>query len=139
TVRMHTTTSPKQAGEADADVWAGLMARLADSVEDLADDFSARVTGIEAYASGVVAPDELHEVAVRSLGLVVSSLADPSEFPRVERYARELGERRALQGVPSEALTSAVRLNFPIIWSKLTELAGPELLPMLATRVESVW
>src|SRR5690606_27207985 len=48
-------------------------------------------------------------------------------------------ERRALQGVPSEALTSAVRLNFPIIWSKLTELAGHELLPMLATRVESVW
>lgn len=136
---MHTMTPVGGQGGTDSEVWAGLMSRLADSVEDLADDFIDRVMGIESYASGVVAPDELREVAVRSLGLVVGSLADPSGFPRVERYARELGERRAHQGVPSAALTTAVRLNFPIIWSKLTELAGEELLPMLATQVESVW
>lgn len=124
---------------ADAEVWAGLMHRLADSVEDLADDFISRVAGIESYSSGVVKPEELREVAVRSLGLVVAALADPSGYPLVERYARELGERRARQGVPAEALTTAVRLNFPVIWSKLTELAGPDLMPMLAMEVEAVW
>ena len=115
------------------------MHRLADSVEDLADDFISRVAGIESYSSGVVKPEELREVAVRSLGLVVAALADPSGYPLVERYARELGERRARQGVPAEALTTAVRLNFPVIWSKLTELAGPDLMPMLAMEVEAVW
>lgn len=138
-MRMHTFNVREVPDDADAEVWAGLMERLADSVEDLAEDFVARVTGIASYNAGVVSAEELRDVAVRSLGLVVASLADPSGFPLVERYARELGERRAQQGVPAEALTTAVRLNFPIIWSRLTTLAGPELMPMLATRVESVW
>lgn len=136
---MHTLKVRELPEDDDSGVWAGLMQRLTDAVEDLADDFVERVTDIESYSSGVVAFDELREAAVRSLGLVVGSLADPSGFPLVERYARELGERRAHQGVPAEALTTAVRLNFPVIWSKLTELAGPELMPMLAMRVESVW
>lgn len=136
---MHTAAGDGVPGSAESAVWAGLMQRLGASVHELADDFVRRVSAIPSYNSGVVTVDELHEVAVESLGLVVAALADPSGFPRVEQYARELGERRAAQGVPAEALTSAVRLNFPVIWAKLTSLAGTELLPTLATRVESVW
>lgn len=135
---MHTERDSGREAE-DTDVWRGLMEQLSDSVEQLADDFVERVADIPSYRSGTIATEELHAVAVESLGLVVAALADPDLFPRVERYGRELGERRAAQGVPSEALTSAVRLNFPVIWSKLTALAGPEMLPVLVSRVESVW
>lgn len=126
-------------GTGDSVVWAELMQRLGASVHELADGFVERVNAIPSYASGAITAAELHDVAVESLGLVVAALADPAGFPKVEQYARELGERRAAQGVPAEALTSAVRLNFPVIWSKLTELAGPELMATLATRVEEVW
>ena len=126
-------------GKNESVVWAELMQRLGASVHELADGFVERVNAIPSYGSGAITAAELHEVAVESLGLVVAALADPAGFPKVEQYARELGERRAAQGVPAEALTSAVRLNFPVIWSKLTALAGPELMATLATRVEEVW
>ena len=125
---------------ANAEVaWDSLLTRLRASLPEVADEFMARVITIPAYASDAISDVELRSTAIEMLTMIVDAVADPSNYPRVQTYAAELGEKRALQGVPAEDLTAAVRLDFPMIWGKMIELADEELHPFLAQQAERVW
>lgn len=119
--------------------WTALVHQLKVELPNLVDAFLERVGSIPAYSSGMVEEHELRIAATESLTLVIDSLGNTASYSKLQLYARNLGEQRAQQGIPVEALTSAVRLNFPVIWAALVELAGTEHLSLLATRVESVW
>lgn len=119
--------------------WAAIVKQMESSIPDLVDEFVSRVKSIDSYGSGAIADDDLRQAATESLTLVIQSLADSEKYARVQNFARDLGELRAQQGIPSEALTSAVRLNFPVIWSALLDIADTSYMPLLAKRVESVW
>jgi hypothetical protein len=134
TVLMHTRI-PAESSAA----WATLLERLADAIPELAEKFVARVAEIPAYAGTAVDNRDLHATASEVLALMIDAIADPATYPKVHIYATELGEKRAQQGIPADALASAVRLDFPIIWDKLLELAGDEFRALLAHQVETVW
>lgn len=119
--------------------WNSLLRELYDALDELVEDFVGRVKAVPPYDSGIITDTELYSAATRSLEVVVSALSDSRQYRQVEKYARELGETRASQGLPAEALTTAVRLNFPVIWSKLLELVEPSFLPSLTKHAETVW
>jgi hypothetical protein len=54
-------------------------------------------------------------------------------------FAADLGAKRARAGIPPEALISAVRLDFSIIWEGLLQIADAEDAGLLASRVDRVW
>ncbi|MGW6174025.1 helix-turn-helix domain-containing protein [Arthrobacter sp. NPDC055138] len=131
---MHTAV------DEDSDrAWARMVERLRQRAEPLALDFVTRVRNIPGYAQNLVGPDDLELTAAGSLQLILDCLDAPASYPGLLKFAEELGARRARQGVPPEALISAVRLDFPVIWGMLLELSGPEEAALLTTRVESVW
>lgn len=133
-MQMHRQMTP------DAEsLWVSLVERLMESLPELADEFVARVSSIPAYTSDAVDGGELRETAEEVLRLMLDALADPTTYPRVQSYAAELGEKRARQGIPAEALTAAVRMDFPMIWGKMMELTDEELRPFLVHQVEPVW
>ena len=119
--------------------WNELLNTLQSELDEVVTDYVERVKKIPPYDSDIVDDEDLRLVAHESLGLVVRALSDPEQYELVERYAGELGEKRASQGIPAEALTTAVRLNFPVLWSKLIELADEQYLPELTRHAESLW
>lgn len=119
--------------------WPTLLTRVTANLDELAEQFVFRVREIPSYSNGAVPDEELRTTAHTSIKLVLAALEDDSQHPALERYAVDLGERRALQGLSSRDLTDAVRLNFPVIWPQLVEHCDKEHLPELISRAELVW
>ncbi|MEA5455755.1 helix-turn-helix domain-containing protein [Sinomonas sp. JGH33] len=132
---MHSPATP----EANAR-WSELLSALAERSAQMADEFIERVAGIREYGTGLVAAEDVRATAAHTFSLLVSALrAGGTTDDGPLAYARELGARRARSGIPPSSLTSAVRLDFSIIWSHLLELAAEGDAALLASRVESVW
>lgn len=55
------------------------------------------------------------------------------------RFSLELGAKRARAGISPEALTSAVRLDFSILWEDLLQISEPQDAALLTSRVDRVW
>jgi len=55
------------------------------------------------------------------------------------RFSSELGTKRARAGISPEALISAVRLDFSILWDDLLQISDPEDAMLLTSRVDRVW
>ncbi len=119
--------------------WAELVSRLRHQAGPMKDKFFVRLTNLPGYAQNLVSAEELDSTAMGSLQLILDCLEHPGSYPDLLKFAEELGARRARQRVPAEALISAVRLDFPVIWATLVELSGPDDAPLLTTRVEEVW
>lgn len=119
--------------------WIDLVTELKGSLSLMQEEFVVRVQGIAGYAGESVTREELQNSAVVSIGLILNSMAGPEHYPLMVEFASGLGDRRAHQGVAAEALMSAVRLDFPIIWSTLLRLSNPGDAPLVASRAEDVW
>ncbi|WP_155853965.1 helix-turn-helix domain-containing protein [Arthrobacter sp. H5] len=131
---MHTPSSE----ESDR-AWADLVARLRQQTGPMKVQFFTRLTSLPGYAQNLVSTEELDTTAMGSLQLILDCLDQPDSYPDLLRFGEDLGARRARQGVPAEALISAVRLDFPVIWATLLQLSGPGDASLLTTRVEDVW
>ncbi|MHA7140406.1 helix-turn-helix domain-containing protein [Arthrobacter sp. Sr33] len=103
------------------------------------DQFVQQVQDISDYAGDAVPVADLRHAASASLGLIIDAISGKQHYPRMLSFASNIGTRRARQGLSADALMSAVRLDFPVIWSTLLEMAEPEDALLLATRVEEVW
>jgi hypothetical protein len=127
--------------------WGELVERLHGRVDELADLFMARVQEIPEYASSTVGIQELRSTARETFRLLVDGLRD-KELQRsglkgdrdsLMRISLELGAKRARAGISPEALTSAVRLDFSILWEDLLQISEPEDAALLTSRVDRVW
>lgn len=139
---MHTPTR-KLAVTHDADGsgerWLQLVSGLRSMLPQMQTEFVERVQGIDEYADQAVDLLDLQQSAFDSISLVIDAMAGSQHYPRMLRFSSELGTRRARQGLSAHALMSAVRLNFPIIWSALLAEAKPEDAQLMSHRVEEVW
>ncbi len=133
---MHNPSSPD-----DADNWKGLLLRMTAQAPAMAADFVDKISAIPEYSSAAVSRDDLLATAEETFTHLVSGLqrGERTLEEGLARAARELGGRRARAGIPQESLTSAVRLDFPVMWAQLLGLAEAEDSAMLASHAEEVW
>ncbi|WP_051441783.1 helix-turn-helix domain-containing protein [Arthrobacter sp. H14] len=103
------------------------------------EDFAERVVSISEYSRSAVSDDDLRSTAAASIELILRALASDDERSPLLEFATDLGDKRAHQGLPAEALVSAVRLNFPIIWTTLLSVSSPADAALLIHKAEEVW
>lgn len=138
---MHIPPSSSGPGRDDPqeDRWQELISALDKELPHMQGDFVARVISIPEYSTPTVPSDDLHSTADASIEVILQALASRNEYSPLLEFATALGHRRARQGLPAEALVSAVRLNFPIIWTTLLSISTPEDAVLLTERAEEVW
>jgi hypothetical protein len=127
--------------------WGELVEQLHGRLDKLVDLFMARVTEVPEYADNRVGPDEMRDTARETFRRLVDGLRDkPLQHSNLSgghdslvRFSSELGAKRARGGISPEALTSAVRLDFSILWADLLEISEPADAGLLASRVDQVW
>jgi PucR C-terminal helix-turn-helix domain len=134
---MHNFESP-----GDAFRWSELVDQLEGRLDILAQAFTARVRQIPEYGESQVTVLEIRDTARETFRRLIHGLrGGPAETARdgLLEFASDLGSKRARAGIPPESLTSAVRLDFSILWADLLEIAAPEDAGLLASRVDQVW
>ncbi|MGY2747314.1 PucR family transcriptional regulator [Arthrobacter sp. UYCu723] len=122
--------------------WSELVELLHDKVDTLAGKFITQVREIPEYRDSTVDTDEIMQTARETFHRLVNALRNGGSRPEGERdgeFSAALGAKRARSGIPAEALISAVRLDFTILWAELLAIATPEDAPMLTARVDQVW
>ncbi|WP_248760772.1 helix-turn-helix domain-containing protein [Pseudarthrobacter sp. SSS035] len=127
--------------------WGELVERLHGRVDELAELFLARVHEIPEYAGSTVGMAELRDTARETFHRLVDGLRDKElqqsgrhgDHDSLMRFSLELGAKRARAGISPEALTSAVRLDFSILWEDLLQISEPQDAPLLTSRVDRVW
>jgi hypothetical protein len=127
--------------------WGELVERLHGRVDELADLFMARVQEIPEYAGNTVGIEELRDTARETFLRLVDGLRDKElqlsgrngDQDSLTRFSLELGTKRARAGISPEALTSAVRLDFSILWEDLLRISEAQDAALLTTRVDRVW
>lgn len=133
---MHNFESP-----GDAFRWSELVDQLEGRLDILAQAFTARVRQIPEYGESQVTVLEIRDTARETFRRLIHGLRGPAETARdgLLDFASDLGSKRARAGIPPESLTSAVRLDFSILWADLLEIAAPQDAGLLASRVDLVW
>lgn len=122
--------------------WSELVNQLHGRVESLTRKFMAKVREIPEYVESTVETEEIMMTARETFDRLVNGLrtggteVSPDDDDGI---SASLGAKRARAGIPAEALISAVRLDFTIIWAELLAIATPEDAPMLTARVDQVW
>jgi hypothetical protein len=122
--------------------WSELVDQLEGRLDILAQTFTARVRQIPEYGDSQVAVPEIRDTARETFRRLIRGLrSGPEDTARdwLLTFASDLGSKRARAGIPPESLTSAVRLDFSILWADLLEIAAPEDAGLLASRVDLVW
>src|SRR4029453_18406983 len=121
--------------------WTELVDQLEGRLDTLAQAFTTRVREIPEYGESQVTVLEIQETARETFPRLISGLRNgriDSQDGLLD-FASDLGSKRARAGIPPESLTSAVRLDFSILWAELLEIAHTEDAALLATRVDQVW
>lgn len=127
--------------------WGELVEALHGRLDDLVDQFMARVAEVPEYAENRVDPQELQDTARETFSRLVDGLRSRNGQPAgsggieetLVQFSSELGAKRARAGVSADALTSAVRLDFSILWADLLKISSLEDAALLTTRVDQVW
>ncbi|WP_043846227.1 helix-turn-helix domain-containing protein [Crystallibacter crystallopoietes] len=139
---MHTpagSAAPSRKTGADDGRWLQLVGGLKDKLPKMQELFVERVRAIPEYSGHAVSGQDLQSAAAKAIELTLDAMAGKEHYPRLLDFATDLGERRARQGLPAEALISAVRLDFPIIWATLLEISDGDDAALLVNRAEDVW
>ncbi|WP_404290994.1 helix-turn-helix domain-containing protein [Glutamicibacter arilaitensis] len=101
--------------------WAGVLDELLVDVDSLVDEFIRILAPDPAYGQSSISLAELRAVDREVFVALIQFLRDPvANHGQLKRLASELGARRATDGIPLENLVAAIRLDFNIIWSALS-------------------
>ena len=133
---MHNVESPAQQAR-----WSRLVDQLEERLDELAQAFTTRVREIPEYGESQVTVQEIRDTARETFRRLIRGLkgTHPDSRDGLLEFASDLGAKRAQAGIPPESLTTAVRLDFSILWAELLEIATPEDAILLASRVDKVW
>lgn len=122
----------------DAARWAELLDGL--DVEALTDRFIERIQLVPGYDPPPIPLAEIRRTGRSSFEALIRGLRDGADLPEDRvGVATDVGVSRARAGVPVESLMTAVRLDFSILWSALTALAGPDDAGLLVRHTALVW
>lgn len=143
----HTVESNSTTADGDFARWNQLLDGL--GVERLTDEFLARVLRLPHYEDAPLPSAELRRTGEQSFEALIRSLrstdpsgapADPDELRDIKLgIATDVGVSRARADIPVDALMTAIRLDFSVLWDALTALSTPDDAPLLVARANSVW
>ncbi len=121
--------------------WFELLDRLENRVDSLTEKFIGQIWQMEEYRDSGIGTAEIADTARDTFHRLVYALKNgPGTLLDYDSgLAGQLGTKRARAGIPAEALISAVRLDFTLLWAELLDLATPADAPMLTSKVEQVW
>lgn len=143
----HPGESNSTTADGDSARWNQLLDGL--SVERLTDEFLSRVLRLPHYEDAPLPSAELRRTGEQSFEALIRSLrstdpsgapADPEELRDIKLgIATDVGVSRARADIPVDALMTAIRLDFSVLWEALTALSTPDDAPLLVARANSVW
>ncbi|QJU53459.1 helix-turn-helix domain-containing protein [Herbiconiux sp. KACC 21604] len=82
----------------------------------LVDEFIREFHNLQGYESAIVGEVDLRESNHRAVEYLIRTLLHASMPADLVDFPIQLGRKRARQGVPFNALSRAVRLNFSVLW-----------------------
>ncbi|MFF4771474.1 PucR family transcriptional regulator [Microtetraspora fusca] len=129
---------PAPAADGRRDLRAIAAATL-DRLPELVEAFVTQVLAIPGYANGEVGDDELRSGAGASIELLIRRVAGLPLDERLRRASAEIGRARVDSGVPLESLMQAVRLDFRLVWSALSDEIRPSEMAVLIAGGADVW
>lgn len=115
--------------------------RLVERLPDLADRLTAEILSGDGALRPAGLTDDLWDACHTGLRHGIEAILDPGRRPDLH-WARELGRRRAEQGLPLDQLLRSYRLAGRVFWESLVEVAAqhdPDQLPALAHHAVRVW
>ncbi|TYC99578.1 PucR family transcriptional regulator [Arthrobacter echini] len=135
------------AAEPDSTRWNTLLDGL--RVEALTDEFLSRVLRLPHYRDAQLPAAEIRRTGEQSFEALIRSLrsthpsgapADSEELRSIKLdIATDVGVSRARADIPVDALMTAIRLDFSVLWDALMALSGPDDAPLLVARADTVW
>jgi PucR-like helix-turn-helix protein len=127
--------------QGDGSRWSAILAQLEGRRLEMADEFVARLDTIEGYGaeSNLVDSQDAHHVCMEALRLILESMASGHTEDGLLSFGIYVGSKRARDGVDADSVTTAVRMVFSVIWSRISEICGPQDAPLLVGRVEVLW
>lgn len=101
--------------------WAGVLEELLLDVDSLVDQFMQILAPDPAYGKSSISLSELRAVDREIFVALIQFLGDPvANREQLRQLAADLGTRRAIDGIPLDTLVTAIRLDFNILWSALS-------------------
>ncbi|HXH35806.1 MAG TPA: helix-turn-helix domain-containing protein [Plantibacter sp.] len=97
-----------------------------------------QVRTLTGYVESVVAEQDIHSTARRTLHLMFRQLRGERIDDELREHSGDIGRKRARQGVPLESLLRAVRMDFRFIWQALEERL-PDETDRLSDDVVVIW
>jgi hypothetical protein len=123
---------------------AGLARHVHGGLDELTDRIVACIdVEIPAYRAGPVPREDLARSIRHNVDMILLGLAERREpTPDEIRIRRELGTRRAVQGMPVDALLAAYHVGYRELWASLVRAVPPDdghLATQLLTAATLVW
>ena len=143
-LQVQTGPLPVTARIAD-DRLTALVERMHQGAEEFVDRAVRRITNtVDSYErDDTVTRDDLWWSVYRNLQSVLGALVDQQPLGEEElALRRELGRRRAQQGMPIDDVMRAFRVGYTVLWEGLSQMAGrlgPEYAQTLLEHAAHVW
>lgn len=135
---MHTPPSPSALPPPDPHVVA-LARQCLEEIDSLVDEWAEYVGPLRASYSELVSPQEFRDSAWQAFEVLLRTVARLPVPEHIAGVSERVGEQRARQGVPLDALLQAARVDFRVVWAALVRRAGDEGKAQLVNSAYYVW
>ncbi|WP_405987953.1 PucR family transcriptional regulator [Streptomyces sp. NBC_00986] len=135
---MHTPPSPSALPPPDPHVVA-LARQCLEEIDSLVDEWAEYVGPLRASYSELVSPQEFRDSAWQAFEVLLRTVARLPVPEHIAGVSERVGEQRARQGVPLDALLQAARVDFRVVWAALVRRAGDEGRAQLVNSAYYVW
>ncbi|MCV7066076.1 helix-turn-helix domain-containing protein [Mycolicibacterium farcinogenes] len=119
--------------------WMELVDQVTAHRERLVDAYMAQIDEGRRFYESRVDTADLRESARMAFTMLLRQLAGAPISEEDRRVTRELGVRRARQGVQSRKLTAAIHRDFSVLWSAFLELSEDDDATVLTHHTEDMW
>ncbi|MEV6171504.1 helix-turn-helix domain-containing protein [Streptomyces sp. NPDC051954] len=135
---MHTPHSPSALPPPDPHVVA-LARQCLEDIDSLVDEWAEYVGPLRASYSDLVSPQDFRDSAWQAFEVLLRTVARLPVPEHIAGVSERVGEQRARQGVPLDALLQAARVDFRVVWAALVRRAGDEGKAQLVNSAYYVW
>ncbi|MFD7474910.1 hypothetical protein ACFV8Z_22800 [Streptomyces sp. NPDC059837] len=135
---MHTPTSPSALPPPDPHV-VTLARQCLEEIDSLVDEWAEYVGPLRASYSDLVSPQEFRDSAWQACEVLLRTVAQLPVREHIAGVSERVGEQRARQGVPLDALLQAARVDFRVVWAALVRRAGDGGKAQLVNSAYYVW
>ena len=120
------------------DGWSSIVQRVREDLPVLVDAFLEQFHDLGYYREDIVDDAELRSTASSILGLFLVQLEYGMDEDSLTAHARQLGTKRAHQGVRLSALVDAIQIDFTVLWDHFRATVPSEQLPLLVEHVTDI-